>query len=153
MKRIRLLALAGSVLFCLSVASAQNGGLRFALTDLGTFGNGGYQSQARAINNNGQIVGYYLWSFKRLSGQGCFSKLPGQTAVVFGNNPCAASAVNASGAVAGSIGAVWMLGHPPSVPLPKFQKHRCPWTNKKPNEFRTIAEMNDIRHLALFFNG
>jgi uncharacterized membrane protein len=89
------------VLSCAAVG--QNGGLRFTLTDLGTIVANGYWSQARAINNNGQIVGYYLWSIKRLSGQGCFSKLPGQPAVAFGNNWCVANAVNASGAVAGSM--------------------------------------------------
>lgn len=102
MKRIRLLALlAGSVLFCSSVAAAQNGGLKFALTDLGTFGSGGYQSEAFAINNSGQIVGDYFWSFKRLSGQGCFSKKSGQAAVLFGSSACTARAINTSGAVAG----------------------------------------------------
>jgi len=100
MGRIRLLALlAGSVLLWPSVVSAQNGGLKFTLTDLGTFG--GFQSEAFAINNKGQIVGDYLWTFKRLSGQGCFSKPAGQVAVVFGSSTCTARAVNASGAVAG----------------------------------------------------
>ena len=102
MGRIRLLALlAGSVLLWPLVASAQNGGLKFTLTDLGTFG--GYQSEAFAINNKGQIVGDYLWTSKRLSGQGCFSQPAGQAAVVFGSSTCTARAVNASGAVAGSM--------------------------------------------------
>ena len=80
MGRIRLLALlAGSVLLWPLVASAQNGGLKFTLTDLGTFG--GYQSEAFAINNKGQIVGDYLWTSKRLSGQGCFSQPAGQAMV------------------------------------------------------------------------
>ena len=92
--------LATSILFC-STVIAQNGGLKFTLTDLGTIAVGGYQSEAWAINNNGQVVGDYLWTIKRLSGQGCFSKLPGQAAVPFGTSPCSARAVNASGAIAG----------------------------------------------------
>jgi uncharacterized membrane protein len=102
---VRFGALASLILVS-SLVYGQNGGLRFALTDLGTFG--GYQSEAWAINNSGQIVGDYLWTFKRLSGQGCFSKKNGQAAVTFGSAMCTARAVNANGAVAG-----WMsVGSP-----------------------------------------
>src|SRR5437764_127651 len=46
----------GAVLFCAS-GLAQNGGLRFSLTDLGTFG--GTWGEAWAINDKGAVVGTY----------------------------------------------------------------------------------------------
>jgi probable HAF family extracellular repeat protein len=92
--------LAGAMLLC-ATALGQNGGLRFTLTDLGTFG--GVESRAYAINNKGQIVGTTLFS----NGDSqCFVWKNG-SAVLFTYNSqsrkCEARAISEDGVIGGSL--------------------------------------------------
>ena len=92
---------ASAVLLC-STARAQNGGLRFTLTDLGTRFKASW-SEARAINNRGQVVG----SLFRDPDWLCFSWQPGGTPQEFGGGTqpqrCDAFAVDSDGTIAGMI--------------------------------------------------
>jgi len=93
--------LAGAVLLC-ATAMGQNGGLRFSLRDLGTFG--GFASRANAINNEGQVVGVAYFS----NGDSkCFVWRAGLTPLLFTLNSqttkCEATAISPDGMVAGSM--------------------------------------------------
>jgi hypothetical protein len=92
--------LAGAILLC-ATAMGQNGGLRFTLTDLGTFG--GAASAAHAINNRGQVVG----TFGIPNGRMCFLWQSGATPITFGGDAkpqfCDARAIGVDGTIAGSI--------------------------------------------------
>jgi uncharacterized membrane protein len=91
--------LASSILLCVT-AMGQNGGLRFSLTDLGTFG--GTWSEAWAINDSGTIVG----TFGVSGGQRCFSIRNG-TLLTFdgGSKPpnCEALALDSKNNIAGAV--------------------------------------------------
>ena len=93
--------LASPILFVSALLAQNNGGLQFALTDLGTLGGGA--SIGNAINNKGQIVGYIY----KGTGTMCFSWQAGTTPVTFagGTKPpsCIATAVSVDGRIAGQI--------------------------------------------------
>ena len=67
--------LAGTILLC-ATAFGQNGGLRFSLTDLGTFG--GTWGEAWAINDQGTVVGTYGFG-TGCGGYGYCHDNPGET--------------------------------------------------------------------------
>ncbi len=92
-----LCSLAGAILLC-SSAFGQNGGLRFTLTDLGTFG--GISSEAKAINNRGQVVG----TFATPKGPMCFLWQQGVAPITFnGDTFCDLLAVGPDGTAAGTM--------------------------------------------------
>jgi len=47
---------------------------------------------------------------------------------------------------------VGVLSRPPFVPLTEFQKHRRLRESYDPHELRSVAEMNDVTLVVLFFN-
>jgi probable HAF family extracellular repeat protein len=94
-------SLVGGILLCTS-ALGQEGGLRFSLRDLGTFG--GSASRANAINNEGQVVGVAYFS----NGDSkCFLWRAGFTPLLFTLNSqttkCEATAISPDGVIAGSM--------------------------------------------------
>lgn len=91
--------LASAILLCVT-AWGQNGGLRFSLTDLGTFG--GTWSEAWAINDSGTIVG----TFGVSGGQRCFSIRNGSLLTFDGGSKppkCEALALDIKGNIAGAV--------------------------------------------------
>ena len=100
----RLVGLVAGVVLLCSSALAQNGGLRFTLTDLGSFGGNG--SRAFAINNKGRVVGTAFFSNPNRAM--CFSWQAGSTPILFSIDPksmgCDARAVGPDGTIAGGAG-------------------------------------------------
>lgn len=94
------------IAICLSLlvpmVMAQNGGLRFTLTDLGTFG--GLWSAANAINENGQIVGTYGFIYNDATNEGCFLLNSGGPRLFTGTGKfCDARAIDSFGTISGGM--------------------------------------------------
>src|ERR1700733_8148535 len=103
MKRYTLFAVwVVSSFLCVSTV-AQSGGLKYSLKDLGTFG--GTSSNAVAINDKGEVVGYYATGIQI----SCFyyqNLKSGATSTwksSYPNGLCAPYSINSSGVFAGTI--------------------------------------------------
>ena len=110
--------LAGTILLCATVMG-QNGGLRFTLTDLGTFG--GTWSEAWAINDSGMMVG----TFGVQGGKRCFLIQNGTLVKFDGGTKipkCEALALESKGNIAGVVGYsdfdYYQTPYPPFVGVP-----------------------------------